>query len=210
MEPDKLISSINNHFRNFEDCSFRVIRSDSFCYVIDGQYPAINRFPNESKEVNVIKWFRDFWLFLEIEFKHSEQKVKIVTKTRTKLQTTTHISLSVFQGDDTDNKKNQLFRAEWDDYNKPDEVHAQPHWQITSNQAIENLLDDYADVYEEPEILKEFKKEKLKVIDVKKIHFAMNGDWQNNKTHVHNLVDEQQVVKWLQGLLNHIRIELGS
>ena len=162
---------------------------------IDGTSDAVNR----DEEVKVLNWFDNFWLFIEISFRKTSKN-----------DTEISISLSVFQGDDSSNKKHQLFRAEWDDYNNPVEKHAQPHWHITSSQAIENSFREYAEFFDKPEILEELEKEKQKVLDVKRIHFAMNGDWQKSKKYIHKMEDEQQVVKWLQGMLSYLRTELEN
>jgi hypothetical protein len=36
----------------------------------------------------------------------------------------------------------------------------------------------------------------------------MNGDWQNSKGYIHKIENEQQVVRWLQGVLSYLRTEL--
>jgi hypothetical protein len=36
----------------------------------------------------------------------------------------------------------------------------------------------------------------------------MNGNWQEDQTHVHFINNSEKVSKWLKGLLSHIRIEL--
>jgi len=117
--------------------------------------------------------------------------------------------LSVFQGNDFDNKKIQLFRAEWDDYNNPEEKRAQPHWHINSSQAIERIFEEHTNILNESKFFQEFRDEKKKILDVKKIHFAMNGNWQNNNgNYIYKIEDKQQVVRWLQGMLNYLRTEL--
>jgi len=206
MNPDVLINSINKNLKSFMGNSFRINQSkyDAFSYVIAGTSSALNRFPNDSREVKVFNWINDFWLFLEIKFSEREKKVS----KKTKLQTSTSISLSVFQGEESDNKKYQLFRAEWDDYNASEEKRAQPHWHITSSQAIENIFKEYADAFNKPEILEELEREKQKVVDVKRIHFAMNGDWQNSGNYIHKIEDEQHIVMWLEGILKYLRTEL--
>jgi len=196
MNPEKLIDCINKKCKKSINPAFNLSlfnRNYNFIhYTINGTSTAVNR--NES--VKVLNWFDNFWLFLEIKFtniyKKKEQQI--------------NISLSVFQGKDSDNKKNQLFRAEWDDYNNPEEKHAQPHWHITSNQALENSYKEHAGIFDELIFEKEFEKENI--IDVRKIHFAMNGDWQNSKGYIYKIEDEQQIVKWLQGALSYLRTEL--
>ena len=206
--PTELIELINKNFRTLMGNSFHLSRSkqDSFSYVLEGTSTALNRFPNDSKEVTVIKWFDKFWLYLSIKFSKNET----IVNEKVKLQVNAFISLSVFQGEDSDEKKHQLFRAECDDYNNPDEKHAQPHWHITSSQAIESTFEKYADDLEKQDFIELLEREKQKVFDVKKIHFAMNADWQTNGTHSHKLEDEQQIVNWLQGMLNYLRVELEN
>jgi hypothetical protein len=191
----KLISEINKHCGIlFTESTFILSPSSTNRFRITGNNisKAINNYNNSYEEINVIKWFDDFWVYINIKFENHN----------------TFISLSVFQGLENDNKKNQLFRAEWDDYNNPEEKHPQPHWHITSNQAIENTFDEYANSFQEEGFLETLKEEKSKIIDVNKIHFAMNGNWINNEKEVHSLNDEVKIVKWFQGLLSHIKIQL--
>jgi hypothetical protein len=204
MKPEKLIEDINKSCKISINNAFRLVRDNTFHYTLEGTSFAVNRFEPSPESVKVLKWFDDFWLFLEIKFREKNKNVK----RKITSQTNTFISLSVFQGEDTNNEKYQLFRAEWDDYNNTDEKHAQPHWHITSNQAIESTFAQYADVFGKQEFLQLLESEKQKVIDVRKIHFAMNGNWQAGTNHIHQINDEQQIVNWLQGLLAHIRTEL--
>jgi hypothetical protein len=191
----KLISEINKHCGIlFTESTFILSPSSTNRFKITGNNTskAINNYNNSYEEINVIKWFDDFWIYINIKFENHN----------------TFISLSVFQGLENDNKKNQLFRAEWDDYNNPDEKHPQPHWHITSNQAIENTFDEYANSFQEEGFLETLKEEKSKIVDINQIHFAMNGNWINNEKEVHSLNDEVKIVKWFQGLLSHIKIQL--
>ena len=174
-------------------------------YRLEGNSNAINRFEYLSNElVKVLHWFSDFWIFIEIRFISNE----IVEKRKKVSQTNISISVSVFQGDDEKDMKYQLFRAEWDDFNNPEELHSQPHWHITSNQAIERTLLEYAVDFEKSDFVSMLEQEKEKVFDVNKIHFAMNGNWQNDQTNIHEIGDERKIVKWFRGMLKHIRTEL--
>jgi hypothetical protein len=178
--------------------------NNKLIYVIQGTSDAINRFDYPQESVKVLNWFDNFWLYIEFQFVFINKKVGRTNNT----EMTTHISLSVFQ--DTDNEKYQLFRAEWDNYNDENQQHAQPHWHITSSQAIENSFVKYTDTFEKQEFIDLLQSEKQKIFPVKKIHFAMNGDWQNNNNHIHRIENEQQVANWLQGVLAHIRTELSN
>ena len=208
MEPGKLVDSINSSFGNYNVNWFRLRQSkdDAYYYVIEGRSLALNRFDTPQEFVKVIEWFDKFWLFLGIKFSLPVKKNS--KRIDTQLQT---ISLSVFQGEDYDDKKYQLFRAEWDNYSNADNQHAQPHWHITSSQAIETIFDEYTNDSNMRDFLQILEDEKRKVIDVKRIHFAMNGNWQKeDDNHIHKMEDEEQVVRWLQGLLAHLRTELEA
>lgn len=173
-----------------------------YLYRIEGNSYALNR--HDLEPVKVLKWFDKFWLFIEIKF------IIEKTKLRKKISHFTHIniSLSVYEGEDSDERKVQLFRAEWDDMNNTNEIHSQPHWHLTSSQAIEKTFEEYSNHFDNGDFISLLEKEKEKLFDVKKIHFAMNGNWQNNQNHIHKITDSEQVAKWLKGLLSHIRLEL--
>lgn len=208
VEAKKLIDLINKDCRNLFSNYFVLSpipgHHNIERYRINGNSGALNRFEVPFEAVNVLNWFDDFWLFLEIKFISLEKKkVNKVFK-----QIDTYISLSVFKGKDSDDKKHQLFRAEWDDYNNYEEKHSQPHWHFTSNLSIENTFIEYSNKFEDDGFISLLKEEKQKLFDVDKIHFAMNGNWQNNENHIHKIDDEEKIVKWLQGVIDHIRTEL--
>lgn len=151
---------------------------------------ALNHYKNYGEEVSVLKWFDDYWVYLEIRFENKNS----------------FITISIFQGEANDKIKNQLFRAEWDDYNNSNEKHPQPHWHITSNQAIENtFVELVGDNSFEAQILNE---EKSKIIDINKIHFPMNGNWVNDGGHIHLIDDNVKMVKWFQGFFSTMREQL--
>ena len=190
-----LISEINNSckiFFFFFTFHFSLSNTNRFKFTGINFSKAINNYNDILDEINVIKWFNDFWIYAEIKFENQNS----------------FISVSVFQGENNDNVKHQLFRAEWDDYNNEDEKHPQPHWHITSNQVIERTFEELANMQDSDDFVSLLKEEKTKIIDVNKIHFAMNGNWINNDREVHSISDEKKIVKWFQGLLAHIKIQL--
>lgn len=189
-----LIDDINKGCKLLFDSSFYLKPSTVNRFRITGNESskALNNYKSIKEEINVIKWFDVFWIYLEITF----------------VESNTFISLSVFQGEQNDKVKNQLFRAEWDDYNNEDEKHPQPHWHITSNQAIENTFEEYTDTFENDGFAELLKEEKRKIIDINKIHFAMNGNWINDDTHIQSINDNAKIVKWFQGLFSHLRVQL--
>ena len=200
----ELIKSIENLFA--DSVKLKIEKGHNiWILTTEGCSEALNWVRNYPEKVNAIHWFGDFYLFLSIKI-----IIEKVHNKKTIVPQEFCVSLSVFQGENYNNEKCQLFRAEWDGYNDENQQHAQPHWHITSSQAMENSFVKYTDTFEKQEFIELLQSEKQKVFDVKKIHFAMNGDWQNNKNHINKIENEQQVVNWLQGVLTHIRTELNT
>ncbi len=191
----KLIEEINKQCKIFflESSFVLSLVKNRFQLMGDNISKAVNNHKNDRNEISVLKWFDDYWIYIEIRFENKN----------------TFISISVFQGEISDNIKNQLFRAEWDDYNNPDEKHPQPHWHITSNQAIENTFAELIENDKEEGfaafILNE---EKSKIIDINKIHFPMNGNWINNDGHIHLIDDNEKIVRWFQGFFSVMKSQL--
>lgn len=203
-----IVNDINKECKYLFTSNFKLKLTNKFpnssLYEIEGTSKALNRY--DSKHVKVLKWFKRFWLYIEIRFvienaKKGNKRIENIH---------TSISLSVYEGDDSDDFKIQLFRAEWDDMNNSREIHSQPHWHITSSQAIERTFEEYSNNFDDGEFISFLEKEKSKIFDVKRVHFAMNGNWQNDQTHIHNIQNARQVSKWLKGLLAHIMIELDD
>lgn len=150
---------------------------------------------DDGREVKVIKWFNDFWLFIEIAFQHPEGII---------------VTLSVFQGEEANPYKTQLFRAEWDDYGDNKFSHPQPHWHFINNKYIENAVISFAEIIPEAgdtfeELLTE---EKNKMVDMSKFHFAMYGGWKDSMSHIHKIDNDFDLAKWFGGLLAHLITEL--
>lgn len=196
----KIITKINKTCKNFfSESSFNLRRKTYNNFVISGNNlsKAINNYNNIQEEVNVIKWFSDFWLYVDIKFRKSENSI-----------TNIFISLSVFQGDDSDNAKKQLFRAEWDNFDNNDN-HPQPHWHIYSNSGFENTFNEFVEKEDKSDsFIDSLNEEKSKVIDLKRVHFAMNGTWSTKGSHIHRISDEDTIINWFQGLLGHIKSQL--
>lgn len=159
----------------------------------EGCSDAYDDYGNSGDSVKVVKWFSDYWLFVEIKFHHPKGVL---------------ISLSVFQGDETDSSKIQLFRAEWDDYDDGSMNHPQPHWHFLSNKSIENTVSSFAEISSDDTFETLLNEEKSKTIDLSKFHFAMNGDWNNTSVHIHPVNNENSLAKWFGGLLAYLKTEL--
>ena len=208
LNPEQLIKSINKDCKSFFINSFKLSpysnSNNLIVYRLEGNSKALNRFELQGEQVNVLHWFEDYWLFLEVKF-------IILRKKENRKSTTlinTQISMSIFQGYDNDELKIQLFRAEWDDFNNSEENHPQPHWHITSNLAIERTFEDYSNRFDNSDFISLLKEVKSKIVNVNEIHFAMNGNWQSGENHIHCIDDAVRIVKWFQGVFHHLRTEL--
>lgn len=201
-----IVSTINKECKILFAETFRLVPykgyHNVFLFRIEGSSTALNRY--DSEPVKVLKWFDKYWLFIEVKFivEKSKKGQKLISVIHT------NISISVYEGEDSDEIKTQLFRAEWDDFNNPNELHSQPHWHITSSQAVERTFEEYSNHFDNGNFVSLLEDQRAKLFDVKKIHFAMNGNWQANQSHIHTIQSSEQVSRWLKGLLNHIRIEL--
>lgn len=202
-DPKKVIKEINKSCKSF-------FSESSFClnqerlnrnrYIISGSHlsPAINNYNNDREVVKVLKWFANFWFYLDVRFEPSQTTMPNI-----------FISLSVFQGDDSDKTKNQLFRAEWDNFDN-DDKHPQPHWHVCYDFLFPKTFDEFDQfISESGGFLAEIEKQKSKCIELNRIHFAMNGQWSTKGGgHCHKISDENAIKYWFQGLLGHIKCEL--
>ena len=197
MLQEKIIEELNIFLKNYLGLLFSPLKTKNYIhYKVEGSYDAINYKRHDSDKIKVVKWFDDFFLYVEVNYsKDYFHKM---------------ISISVFQGKKSDIRKNQLFRAEWDDYNKENESRPQPHWHITRDRAnyenfsaLINSTDD-----NEKTSFELFEMSDNEIFDTKKIHFAMSSNWHNQESPVHKIDDASKVVKWLEGLLEHIKYEL--
>lgn len=191
----KLIEEVNKTCKLFFTESTFIIApltTNRFRLTGDNSSKGLNNFGNHSEEVTVIKWFSDYWVLIDIRFENNN----------------TLISISIFQGEQGDNRKHQLFRAEWDDYNDINERHPQPHWHISANQTIEKTFIELANMDDKDNFVNLLQEEKSKIVDVNKIHFAMNGNWIVNKGHVNRIDENSQIVDWFQGLFACLKVQL--
>ena len=116
------------------------------------------------------------------------------------------ISISIFQGGYQEKEKKQLFRAEWDNFDD-NKIHPQPHWHIYPEENLISAEDDIIDfdINENDDFLDDAS---LQKIDLKRMHFAMNGQWSQNGTQIHRINDSKVLVNWLAGALGHIKEQL--
>lgn len=200
LEPTKIIKAINRALEPFfikgSGGSFVLGLSESnniYRFVMsDYNSFAINNYRNEQRPVSVEKWFNDYWIFIEILFLNPKG---------------VRISISLFQGEANDSEKNQLFRAEWDDYGDNTLTHPQPHWHFLPNKKIEKAVDSFAEMITEGETFQQLLEEN-EIIDLSTFHFAMNGDWNNSSKYIHTITNEKELSNWFGGLFSYLRTEL--
>jgi hypothetical protein len=199
MNPKKIIDEISKSCKHFfPESSFLLNHHNNFRYYIIGNNTskAVNNYNDTQEEVDVIKWFDDFWLYAHVRFEKTGS-----------VELNTFITISVFQGEADNKFKNQLFRAEWDNHAN-ETTHPQPHWHIYSNQKLEKSFDDFVEMVDEDGGFAQMLKEEKKGVDVKKIHFSMVGLWASNGSDIHRIDDEKTIINWFQGILGRIKSQL--
>ncbi len=199
---DKIIAELIKVGRDYFGESFSFYQKQNIFFATSNNMSsAINNRKNEANQVNAINWFEYLWLYIEIKFTPKVDKKQIIPNI--------FFSLSVFQGEISDDRKLQLFRAEWDNYDELSDKHPQPHWHIyIQKEAL--IADNFEEEIEEgSNQFNEFlESEGNKILNVDRFHFAMNGQWSENKTDVHSISVESDLINWFRGLLNHLKKEL--
>lgn len=203
INPQKIVQEIERVSRiYFLECDFRLKQRGYNFYLStgDNKSKAISPRRNSYQEIEVLKWFKDFWIYMEITF------LQIIKNDFNIL-----FSLSVFKGDISDNEKLPLFRAEWDNYDD-NQIHPQPHWHFYSNLRYRYFQNDFSDfVSKEQSEFEQLLDPEVDTIDlnVSKMHFAMKAIWEEGShQHIHKIKNEADFIKWYQGLLNHLKAQL--
>jgi hypothetical protein len=213
----------------FNESIFKLRQKNITTWIIDGKNCAVNYYNNDAPVVKVLKWFDDFWLFLEIRFikvnkneykkpKEKDKRDEFINLLKTQFIKFNDdffqifFSLSIFQGSIDNNNKIQLFRAEWDNWESLSDRHPQPHWHIyPTHKYVEGNYRELIKKYEKgEEDFNSFLQDKNfpEIINLKRFHFAMNGQWSENKPDVHKINVENDLLNWFSGVLNHIKKQL--
>jgi hypothetical protein len=125
----------------------------------------------------------------------------------------------------TDEKKQLLFRAEWDtlakqnNHAQPRYNHAQPHWHVYKSFQIRDLTPQTSDFESliQPNDVKDFGKETNNSLDNQdendwdsstKFHFAMSSQWHDGGTHKVVLDQEKLLYSWLVECVKYIKEQL--
>lgn len=202
----RIIDKLNKVGKNYVDDTFILFPKGVLTYVINGENisSARNQKKNFSSTVNVLRWFDDFWLYVEIRFVLNNNGGK-----KKKSIPNIFFILSVFQGKVSDENKAQLFRAEWDNYANLSDKHPQPHWHIYTRREIKDTSKSFDEIITSTDKgFKNFIKKDTQIVNIDKFHFAMNGQWSNNNTDVHKIKIKDDLINWFAGVLNHIKKEL--
>ena len=197
----KIITKLNTIGKDYIDATFNLInKSDLFIINGDNISKAISQKKNDNKTVNVLNWFDDYWLYIEIKF---------IPKSNKKSLPNTFFTLSIFKGNIDDEIKEQLFRAEWDNYENQSYKHPQPHWHIYTSNEKEELQQTVEEaIAQTDDTFIDFIEDKNEFTNLSSFHFAMNGQWSNKNTDVHKIENETDLINWFAGVLNHLKKEL--
>lgn len=201
---ETVISKLNKISKDYISSDFFFQRKDHQLFVNSGRNisTAVNIRKNNNQQISVSNWFDDFWLYIEL--RHTLKSKKPV-----KSMPNIFFSLSVFQGEADDFEKTQLFRAEWDNYETVSDKHPQPHWHFYTRGDIEDFKKTFPEfIIPEEKDFEDFIKSDKAIVDIKKFHFTMNGQWSMNKSDFHKISNESELTNWFAGLLNHIKKEL--
>lgn len=198
---EKIIAELTKIGKDYFGQSFSFYQNKNvFVATSDNMSTAINNRKNDSQQVNTINWLDDLWLYIEIRFIPKIGKKRIIPNI--------FFSLSVFKGQESVDRKLQLFRAEWDNYAEQSDKHPQPHWHIYSQLEIPSSENFNKEIESEANPFNEYiEDDGSKIINIDRFHFAMNGQWSDNKTDVHSISVESDLTNWFRGLLNHLKKE---
>jgi len=103
---EKIIAQLNKVGKLYISDSFSLYQKKSLLYTISGNHisSALNIKKNDPELVNVLYWFNDFWLYIEIRF--------VLKRTKRELPNI-FFSLSVFHGlSEDENKKQAEFKPQ--------------------------------------------------------------------------------------------------
>jgi hypothetical protein len=162
---------------------------------------------NESREVNVVRLAEDYWLYVVLKFVIKDTSTPHTS--RSKNSPAIFFSLSLFQGEHSDDKKTQLFRAEFDSYDT-NSNHPQPHWHflVGDNYSMPPYNFEEHLSKEKPRFDDFVSGEKRSALAMSKIHFAMCASWFKGEGHIFKAEDNKQFLDWYCGLLDHIKSQL--
>lgn len=204
MDIEKIISTLNKRLKTLFTYHVEIKKSkNNFNYLSESNYmcSALTR----GEEVKVINLFDNYWIYIHINISPSQEAKKVFYFI--------NFSLSVFYGSYGDLNKQQLFRAEWDNYEKPCSlIHPQPHWHFYIDNEDIDISKDFNDNIENNVnngFMEMISNSKIQNNLFKEMHFAMSERWITGKgEHIHKINDTNDFIEWVLGLIDHINGQL--
>lgn len=207
---DSIIPDINRRLSVIVDTGFSFDKvSDSRtlrAYQTHGCETALNRLEDDTNgEVSVYHWFDNYYIFMEIKLIYGPFVPQGKRKPINRIDQLS-ISISIFKK--ICDNITQIFRAEWDDFAEDQSMHPQPHWHFTADTALSKTFEEYAAEYGDEGFMTLLAPKKEDLSEFKKMHFAMNGQWAKQQSHLHNIETSSDLINWIGGVLNTIRKEI--
>lgn len=208
---DSFIRDLNRRLRGFVGIDFVLNEVDygqtSRIFQTYGKDSALNRLEDgTNKQVMVYNWFGVYYIFMEIKIIYGVHVPQGKKKIRGRMEQIS-VSISIFKK--ISDFIIQIFRAEWDDYAEPTAGHPQPHWHFTADTALSRTFTEYAQSFGDNGFMQIIAPKKDDISELKEMHFAMNGQWAKQQTHIHMIESDSDLINWIGGVLDMIRGEIG-
>lgn len=207
---DLIIRDLNRRLGGIVDTGFaldKVSESNvSRVFQTHGNDRALNRLEDGTTgEVSVYNWFGEYYIFIEIKIRYGLHVPQGKRKARDRMEQLS-VSISVFKK--ISDFIVQIFRAEWDDYAEPTSIHPQPHWHFTADTALSRTFAEYAQRCGVEGFMQIIEPKKEDISELKEMHFAMNGQWAKQQSHMHKIESNSDLINWIGGVLDTIRKEI--
>ncbi|MEY8606214.1 MULTISPECIES: hypothetical protein [Bacteroidales] len=207
---DSIIRNLNQRLGGIVGTDFaldKVSESNaSRIFQTHGNALALNRLEDGTTgEVSVYNWFGEYYIFMEIKILYGVYVPKGKRKVRDRMEQIS-VSISVFKK--ISDFIIQIFRAEWDDYAEATDGHPQPHWHFTADTALSRTFKEYAQRCGDNGFMQIIAPKENDISELKEMHFAMNGQWAKQQSHIHKMESDSDLISWIGGVLDTIRKEI--
>lgn len=207
---DSIIKNLNQRLGGIVGTDFaldKVSESNvSRIFQTHGNALALNRLEDGTTgEVSVYNWFGEYYIFMEIKILYGVYIPQGKRKVRDRMEQIS-VSISVFKK--ISDFIIQIFRAEWDDYAEATDGHPQPHWHFTADTALSRTFKEYAQRCGDNGFMQIIAPKENDISELKEMHFAMNGQWAKQQSHIHKMESNSDLISWIGGVLDTIRKEI--
>lgn len=204
---DSLIRNLNRILSGIVGTGFaldKISESNlSNIYQTHGNEFALNRLEDGTTgEVPVYNWFGEYYIFMEIKILYGVYVPQGKRKVKDRMEQIS-VSISVFKK--ISDFIIQIFRAEWDDYAESTNLHPQPHWHFTADTALSRTFSEYAQRCGDNGFMQIIEPKEKDISELKEMHFAMNGQWAKQQSHMHKMESDSDLINWIGGVLDTIR-----